>query len=363
MPTPYITLNGGSLTIEDVVRIARESGARARLDPGARTALVASRRLVERAIESGRRSTGSTRDSASSPMSASHPTSWRSLQVNLIRSHAAGVGTPLSPEVVRAIMLLRANVLLRATSGVRPELVEALLAMLNAGIVPLVPEQGSVGASGDLAPLSHIALALIGEGEVLGATRAPSRRLGHSRCRAGSVPLRSKGRPGVHQRHPGPDCPPGAAGARCRGAVADGRRGGGDEPGGASRHAGAAGSPHPRGAAAPGPARGRRPDAWAARRQRDPGVAPGGRSEGPGRLLPALHPAGIRRGGGRDPLRSGDRRPSSSTPPPTIRWCFPTAMSCLAATSTASRSRRRSISWRPPSPLFRRSPSGESSGW
>jgi len=89
------------------------------------------------------------------------------LQVNLIRSHAAGVGTPLPAEVVRAVMLLRANVLLRPTSGVRPELVEALVAMLNAGVVPVVPEQGSVGASGDLAPLSHIALALMGEGEVL----------------------------------------------------------------------------------------------------------------------------------------------------------------------------------------------------
>jgi histidine ammonia-lyase len=66
-------------------------------------------------------------------------------------------------------MLLRANVLLRPTSGVRPALVEALVALLNAGVVPLVPEQGSVGASGDLAPLSHIAMALIGEGEVLGA--------------------------------------------------------------------------------------------------------------------------------------------------------------------------------------------------
>ena len=72
-------------------------------------------------------------------------------------------------------MLLRANVLLRPTSGVRPELVEALVALLNAGIVPVVPEQGSVGASGDLAPLSHIALALMGEGAVLGGWSVPRR--------------------------------------------------------------------------------------------------------------------------------------------------------------------------------------------
>ena len=90
------------------------------------------------------------------------------LQVNLIRSHAAGVGEPLPADVVRAAMLLRANVLLRPTSGVRPTLVQALVALLNAGLIPAVPEQGSVGASGDLAPLSHIAMALIGEGEVLG---------------------------------------------------------------------------------------------------------------------------------------------------------------------------------------------------
>jgi histidine ammonia-lyase len=82
------------------------------------------------------------------------------------------VGTPLSPPVVRAVILLRANVLLRPTSGVRPELVDALVAMLNAGVIPLVPEQGSVGASGDLAPLSHIGLALMGEGQVLSRTGA-----------------------------------------------------------------------------------------------------------------------------------------------------------------------------------------------
>src|SRR5207253_5091927 len=88
------------------------------------------------------------------------------LQANLIRSHSAGVGAPLPAGVVRAVMLLRANVLLRPTSGVRPELVDALVALHTAGIVPLVPEQGSVGASGDLAPLSHIALTLMGEGEI-----------------------------------------------------------------------------------------------------------------------------------------------------------------------------------------------------
>jgi histidine ammonia-lyase len=88
------------------------------------------------------------------------------LQRNLILSHAAGVGDPLPEDVVRATMLLRANVLLRETSAVRPVIAERLAALLNAGIHPVVPSQGSVGACGDLAPLSHVALALLGEGDV-----------------------------------------------------------------------------------------------------------------------------------------------------------------------------------------------------
>ena len=166
--TAPITLDGRSLAIRDVVRIAREPGAGTRLDPTARGALVASRRLVEQAIASGQTIYGINTGFGKLANVRIAPDRLDTLQVNLIRSHAAGVGAPLPAGVVRAVMLLRANVLLRPTSGVRPELVEALVAMLDAGITPVVPEQGSVGASGDLAPLSHIALALIGEGEVLG---------------------------------------------------------------------------------------------------------------------------------------------------------------------------------------------------
>ena len=172
MPTPEITLDGCSLGIPDVVRIARDPGTRAGLEPKARDALFASRRLVEQAIASGQTIYGINTGFGKLASVRIAPDKLDHLQVNLIRSHAAGVGTPLPPEVVRAVMLLRANVLLRPTSGVRPALVEALVGLLNAGIVPLVPEQGSVGASGDLAPLSHIALALIGEGEVLGSSGA-----------------------------------------------------------------------------------------------------------------------------------------------------------------------------------------------
>ncbi|MCX7674891.1 MAG: histidine ammonia-lyase [Bdellovibrionaceae bacterium] len=91
----------------------------------------------------------------------------RQLQVNLIRSHAVGVGPALRPEQVRAIMLLRANTLAEGYSGVRPELVDKIVEFLNHDIIPWVPAQGSVGASGDLAPLAHVALALMGEGDVL----------------------------------------------------------------------------------------------------------------------------------------------------------------------------------------------------
>ena len=89
----------------------------------------------------------------------------RELQVNLVRSHAVGVGEPLAVEETRAMMLLRANSLAKGHSGVRAIVIDTLCEMLNRGVTPVVPSQGSVGASGDLAPLAHLALALIGEGE------------------------------------------------------------------------------------------------------------------------------------------------------------------------------------------------------
>ncbi|NLG68769.1 MAG: aromatic amino acid lyase, partial [Firmicutes bacterium] len=93
--------------------------------------------------------------------------SVRALQENLGRSHAMGVGPPLSPEEVRAVMVLRLNSLLQGHSGVRRRVVELLAAMINTGILPSIPAWGSVGASGDLVPLAHLALAMMGEGEVL----------------------------------------------------------------------------------------------------------------------------------------------------------------------------------------------------
>ena len=181
--------------------------------------------------------------------------------------------------------------------------------MLNAGVVPVVPEQGSVGASGDLAPLSHVALALMGEGEVARSGRRRDRAgaaLAPRRARA--VPVRAQGRARVHQRHAGADRAARAAGARCLGALAHRRRRGGDEPRGAAGHAGAARSSDSRGPPPPGTARGRGAHARAPARQRDSRVPPGERPPGPGRLQPALRAPGARRRGRCDPVRAGDRR-------------------------------------------------------
>ena len=174
MPESACVLDGKSLLIEDVVRVARNPAIRVTIEAGARRALLQSRRLVDRAIESGQTIYGINTGFGKLANVRIPPDQLDQLQTNLIRSHAAGVGNPFPAAVVRAVILLRANVLLRPTSGVRPELVEALVAMLNAGVVPLVPEQGSVGASGDLAPLSHIGLALMGEGQVLSAAGTAS---------------------------------------------------------------------------------------------------------------------------------------------------------------------------------------------
>jgi len=171
MPRHILHLDGRSLTVADVVRAAREPGVQLVLDPQARAALAESRARVERAIASGQTIYGINTGFGKLANVRIAADQLERLQVNLVRSHAAGVGDPLPVDVVRAAMLLRANVLLRPTSGVRPELVDALVALFNAGLVPWVPEQGSVGASGDLAPLSHIAMVLMGEGHVTPAHR------------------------------------------------------------------------------------------------------------------------------------------------------------------------------------------------
>lgn len=163
-----ITLTGQNLTIEQVARVARTPAPVVVADPAALERVGASRAEVERAIAGGRTMYGINTGFGKLANIRIPPEALDRLQLNLLRSHAAGVGDPLARDVARAMMLLRANVLLRPTSGVRPGLAAALLDLLNADLVPWIPEQGSVGASGDLAPLSHLALVLLGEGELLG---------------------------------------------------------------------------------------------------------------------------------------------------------------------------------------------------
>jgi histidine ammonia-lyase len=189
-------LDGRSLSIENVVRIARDPTSQIAVSQEARRSLLESRRLVERAIQSGQTIYGINTGFGKLASVRVPQEQVEQLQINLIRSHASGVGSSLPPGVVRAVMLLRANVLLRPTSGVRPELVDALVALLNAGVLPAVPEQGSVGASGDLAPLSHIGLALMGEGYVL-STKGLAAPAGPALKKAGLTPYRWAPKEGI----------------------------------------------------------------------------------------------------------------------------------------------------------------------
>lgn len=170
MPVPVI-LDGHSLSIADVVAVARDAAPVA-ISPQSLATVTASRRAVETAVARGDTIYGVNTGFGKLAHVRIKPQQARELQRNLIRSHASGVGDPLSVDAVRAMMVLRANVLLRGTSGVRPALPALIVEMLNAGVHPRVPSQGSVGASGDLAPLAHLALAMIGEGEDGAALRA-----------------------------------------------------------------------------------------------------------------------------------------------------------------------------------------------
>jgi histidine ammonia-lyase len=159
----YITITGHNITLEQVTQVAI-SNAKVSLAESAVKTMVASRQFIESKISSGEPIYGvNTGFGAFSSVRISE-SQIRQLQINLIRSHAVGVGDLFRPEQVRAMMLLRASTLANGYSGVRPEVAQKLVEFLNHHIIPAVPSQGSVGASGDLAPLAHIALALIGEG-------------------------------------------------------------------------------------------------------------------------------------------------------------------------------------------------------
>lgn len=161
-----IVLNGHSLTLDEARRViyGREPVAAA-LE--SMEAVRKSRAAVEQAIASGRTIYGVNTGFGKLADVRIEGSSLEQLQINLLRSHACAVGEPFAEEVVRALLLLRANALLKGYSGVRPAVIEQLLTFLNTGIHPIVPQQGSLGASGDLAPLAHVALALVGEWEVV----------------------------------------------------------------------------------------------------------------------------------------------------------------------------------------------------
>ena len=182
------------LSLESVVAVARH-GARVTLGVDAKERVAASRRHVEGIIGEQRPVYGVT--TGFGALATTHiPTpERRGLQHSLLRSHAAGMGPLVEPEVVRAMMAIRAKTLAMGFSGVTVELVEALVAMLNAGVTPAVPEHGSLGASGDLAPLAHVGLCLTGEGWVLdNGETVPAQRVLE---RAGLSPVRLQTKEGL----------------------------------------------------------------------------------------------------------------------------------------------------------------------
>jgi histidine ammonia-lyase len=161
---PTILLDGDSLSLEDLSRVASGDAAAA-LAPRAAARVDAARAVIERAVAEDRVVYGVTTGFGNFANVHIPQTKLKELQLNLVRSHAAGTGPALATHAVRAVMLLRANCLAKGFSGIRRQTLELLLACLEAGVHPVVPAQGSVGASGDLAPLAHLALALVGEGE------------------------------------------------------------------------------------------------------------------------------------------------------------------------------------------------------
>ena len=179
-------INGNNLTLDNVAAVVYERRP-VMLEPDGRIAVDRARAVVEDLVTNNRLAYAVTTGVGQLSDVRIPPNDIRTLQVNLLRSHAVGVGEPLSESVSRAMMLLRANSLAKGCSGVRAVVIDTLCEMLNRGVHPVIPSQGSVGASGDLAPLSHLGLVLIGEGEAMfqGMRRPAADALKH----AGIKPL------------------------------------------------------------------------------------------------------------------------------------------------------------------------------
>src|ERR1700694_859957 len=165
-PGSPISLTGNDLPFEQLNAVALR-GEKVSLASDAVERMKASRAVVERLVASGATAYGINTGFGKLASVRISAEQVRQLQVNLVRSHASGVGPPLTEPETRAMMLLRANALAKGLSGIRPVVVETLCAMLNAGVHPVIPSQGSVGASGDLAPLAHLAHVVIGEGRAV----------------------------------------------------------------------------------------------------------------------------------------------------------------------------------------------------
>jgi len=161
-----LTIDGGPVSFADVIAVAH-GGVEVRLDPSVADRMAPARAVVERAVAGDKTVYGITTGFGALANTRIDPSQAATMQVNLLRSHAAGVGPPVPEPIVRAMLLLRARTLSQGHSGVRPAVVEQILELLNRDLLPLVPGQGSVGASGDLAAFAHLALPLIGEGEFL----------------------------------------------------------------------------------------------------------------------------------------------------------------------------------------------------
>ena len=180
-----ICLSGAGLDARTLARIAAGEGVT--LDPEALVRVVENRKVIQRILDEGRTVYGINTGFGQFATVVIPPGQLAQLQLNLVRSHAAGVGEPLPQDQTRALMAARINCLLKGHSGIRPEPIQLLVDCLNRGVLPVIPSQGSVGASGDLAPLAHMALFLVGEGEAWdGAQAIPG---GQALAKAGLTPI------------------------------------------------------------------------------------------------------------------------------------------------------------------------------
>jgi len=186
---------GETLALEDVVAVAR--GAEVGFPAAARSRVEASRAVIDRVVAAGATVYGITTGFGALAETRIEPERAAELQHGIVRSHATAVGPALSREEARAMLLLRAHVLALGHSGVRPAVIDLMVRMLNLDLIPVVPEQGSLGASGDLAPLANLALPLLGHGEILGRDGEPPEPAAGALARAGLAPVHLEAKEGL----------------------------------------------------------------------------------------------------------------------------------------------------------------------